>query len=167
MSAGHKDDPNGRGPGATAPPDRSVSGTMPRIRPLTGGGAVVGQPNRPSTLRPALGGRAITGSHAAQPTRAPYEAPVRIVSGAKTIDGRIEAIGETSLVIHGVAGLADGERISARFALPMSQKVVSVPAGVAHRESRPGGHEVVTLAFSIVDEALRKELEGYVKLMHR
>lgn len=129
---------------------------------------MVGQVSRPSTLRPAItGGRAITGSHPAQPATAPYEAPVRIVSGARTFDGRSEAVSQTTIVVLVASGLALGERISARFALPMSQKVVSVPAAVAHLESRPGGHDVVTLAFSIVDEALRKELEGYVKLMHR
>jgi hypothetical protein len=137
---------------------------MPRIRPLTSGGAVVGQVHRPSSSTRSIGGDAPAARVVA---RAPYEAPVRVVSGPRTFDGRIEMVSQSDVVVLLPAGLADGERVSTRFALPMSQKVVSIPTGVAKREARPGGTESVTLAFSIVDEALRKELEGYVKLMQR
>ncbi len=168
MTPGNRDDSDARKPAHSAPPGgRPLISAAPRIRPLTGGGAVAGQAQRPQANSRPVGADQAPLSRPQPPARAPYEAQVRLVSGPRTFDGRIEAISQSDVVVQVAAGLADGERINLRFALPVSQKVVSVPAGVAAREPRSGGQEAVTLAFSIVDEALRKELEGYVKLMRR
>ncbi len=131
------------------------------MRPMSGGGsAIVGAPTRPTTesVDAAAAQRRLN-------RRAPYVAPARVVVGPRHFDGRAENIGEGGLMIHLPEGLRDRESVSARFALPISQQMVSVPATVAWRQPTRPGHELVGLEFALVDETLRREIEKFVAMM--
>jgi hypothetical protein len=150
------------GKGPPPPPGRPpTGGGVPRMRPVTGGGsAIVGAPVRPPT-----GGVDVSAAQRRLNRRAAYVAPARVVVGARHFDGRAENIGEGGMMLNVPEGLRDRESVSARFALPMSQQMVSVPATVAWRKPTRPGHELVGLEFALVDETLRREIEKFVAMM--
>lgn len=147
--------------GGFAPLRPTTGGGVPRVRPMTGGGsAIVGAPTRPTT-----GSVDVNAAQRRLARRAAYVAPARIVVGARHFDGRAENIGEGGMMINVPEGLRDRESVSVRFALPMSQQVVSVPATVAWRKPTRAGHELVGVEFALVDETLRREIEKFVAIM--
>lgn len=138
---------------------------QPRTRPVTGGGGVVAGA-RPVTggsvgARPATGG--VPARRSAR--RAPYVAPVRIIAGARVVDGRVENLSDGGMMLTLAVGLQERESVITRFALPMTHTLVSVPATVVWQlPSRPG-FEVVGLEFALVDETMRREVQRYIELV--
>jgi serine/threonine-protein kinase len=103
--------------------------------------------------------------------RAPYNTPVQLVlagSQNRTIDGRSEDISEGGILFLSHADCPTDQRVSARFALPMEGKVISVEAQARWIRAAPGhalGIRAMGLEFVDLPPAVRSSIAQYVGLM--
>ncbi|MEZ4391394.1 MAG: serine/threonine-protein kinase [Polyangiales bacterium] len=96
--------------------------------------------------------------------RAAYVAPIRLISGSKVIDGRTQDVSEGGLLLTSRLPMPAGERVVARFALPMDGRIVQVAAVVRwSRESH--GLYAIGLKFTDPPETFVAEIKSYVDLM--
>lgn len=95
--------------------------------------------------------------------RATYLSPARLLRGDDTLDGRLQNLSESGLLISLPGGSpAPGESVVIRFALPISGNVVSLAAvAVRLAPCRTGG---VDLGVRFVDppEEAQKEIARFV-----
>lgn len=99
-----------------------------------------------------------------QYVRAPYVTPVRILTAAGSADGRTEDVSEGGLLVVTTAAVQEGERVSVRFPLPRSGRVVTVEATARWTRTRRG-QKAVGVAFAALPDPVREELRAYVGLM--
>lgn len=124
--------------------------------------AALAEPDVPATLLKGMSGAPRVSKRLHQ--RAAYLAPIRLVSGSKVIDGRTEDISEGGLLVISKTPMPAGERIVARFALPMDGRMVQAPAVV--RWSRAGrGRFAIGLKWIDPSDAFVAALKTYVDLM--
>jgi len=103
--------------------------------------------------------------------RAPYNTPLQLVlagSQSRSIDGRSEDISEGGILFLSHADCPTDQRVSARFALPMEGKVISVDAHVRWVRAAPGhahGIRAIGLEFVDLPPAVRASIAQYVGLM--
>lgn len=99
--------------------------------------------------------------------RQPYVAPVHVIlSNGKTLDGRSEDISEGGLLVVVRQPCATGDRAQARFATPMSGRVVTVDVILRWvRDAR--GRSAAGLEFQSLPDPIRGEIAEYVRLMGR
>lgn len=100
--------------------------------------------------------------------RAPYLAPVRIISSSGDIDGRCEDISEGGMLVLSDRACAPDEQVSVRFALPIEGKIVSCAARVQWvrgRPDRPQAPQALGLEFLDLGSNQRASISRYVALM--
>jgi len=97
--------------------------------------------------------------------RAAYVTPVRLrVPGGDSLDGRCEDISEGGLLVLVGGEVAEHAEVLARFALPSSGRMVSLPAET--RWSREvGGKRAVGLRFLEPGEKVAEDVRAYVAHM--
>ncbi|MEZ4394063.1 MAG: serine/threonine-protein kinase [Polyangiales bacterium] len=96
--------------------------------------------------------------------RAAYVAPVRLISGSRIVDGRIEDVSEGGMLLTARLRLTPGELIAVRFALPMDGRLTHVGATVRWcREGR--GRVAIGLKWNDPPEEFVAALRAYIDLM--
>jgi hypothetical protein len=124
-----------------------------------------GAPPPATPTAPPAPGSAPSSSDQRRHPRAAYRTPVRVdIAGVGAIDGRSEDISERGIFVVTRFKIADGAKVTVRFALPIDGKVVS-EAGVVRwsrqaSDARAVGIELVSPSPEIV-----KQIARYVALM--
>lgn len=99
-------------------------------------------------------------------TRAPYSAPVRLVTRGGAVDGRTEDISEGGLLVVVTGECGEGESVTVRFPLPTSGRVVTA-AGVARWIKVQRGRRAVGIAFESLAEDAAAEIRAFADIMSR
>jgi uncharacterized protein (TIGR02266 family) len=101
--------------------------------------------------------------------RAPYNTPVRVVTGRGAVDGRSHDVSEGGILFQAMTACRVGEEVLVRFGLPMDGKVAACTARVCWvrgdenpDDSRP---RVMGLAFVDAPADVRRSIARYVALM--
>ncbi len=96
--------------------------------------------------------------------RASYLTPVRVLrSGGVSVDGSIEEISESGMLLLGPCVLDDEEQVQVRFALPITGQVISLGAVVRWRREARDGRGATGLRFVDLDAGHRKTIAQYVE----
>ncbi len=127
--------------------------------------------------RPASAGMpSIAGAHGAPPplpapatrrrfARAPYVTPTRILrANGTTLDGRSEDISVGGLLVLASQSFGQEERVKVRFALPITGKLLEIPA-IARWVKMARGTGAVGLEFSAIAPEHLAVIENYVVAM--
>ncbi len=134
--------------------------------------ARVAEPPRPAHA----GAPAMAGAQGAPPplpapatrrrfARAPYVTPVRILrANGTTLDGRSEDISVGGLLVLAPQSFGQEERVKVRFALPITGKLLEIPA-IARWVKMARGTGAVGLEFSAIAPEHLAVLENYVAAM--
>lgn len=94
--------------------------------------------------------------------RARYATFIRIVAGEVKLDGRSDTISPSGLSVVVANGLPEGTQATARFALPITDAMVSLPCNVVWESDHRSGARLLGLSFSIVSSEVQHELQQYV-----
>jgi c-di-GMP-binding flagellar brake protein YcgR len=97
--------------------------------------------------------------------RAPYVTPARIFrANGSTLDGRSEDISVGGLLVLAPQAFSNEERVKVRFALPITGKLLEVPA-IARWVKMARGTGAVGLEFSALAPDHLAVIENYVVAM--
>jgi hypothetical protein len=145
--------------------------------------------DRAPDSQPPQTGRPITGTRSARPTtgpvsvrrkshgdsdglqgtdrrsspRARYATFIRIAAGDRKLDGRSDTISPTGVSVIVNDGLPEGTNATARFALPVTDSMVSLPCTVMWELPHRSGGRLVGLSFSLVSFEVEQEIRQYVE----
>ncbi|HEY3255269.1 MAG TPA: serine/threonine-protein kinase [Polyangiaceae bacterium] len=129
----------------------------PRPAPLATSASVVGVPvppplpEQPSTRR--------------RFARAPYVTPIRILcANGSSLEGRSEDISAGGLLVLAPQAFGQEERVSVRFALPITGKLLEVPA-IARWVKKARGTGAIGLEFAALAPDQLAVIENYVTAM--
>jgi len=105
------------------------------------------------------------GTHRRRFARAPYVTPARILrANGMTLDGRSEDISVGGLLVLAPQAFAQEERVNVRFALPITGKLLEVPA-TARWVKMARGTGAVGLQFVALAPDHMTVIENYVTAM--
>ena len=126
----------------------SIAGAAAPVAPV----APAPQPEQPATRR--------------RFARAPYVTPVRIFrDGGATLDGRSEDISAGGLLVLAPQAFGQTEHVKVRFALPITGKLLEVPAIARWEKMARGGAGAVGLEFAALLPDHLAVIENYVVAM--
>ena len=98
--------------------------------------------------------------------RAGYVTPVRIrLPNGLAVDGRTEDVSEGGLLMLTTAEVAADESVLVRFALPMSGRLVSVPAETRWARETRGEARAIGLRFLDPGDKVLEDVRAYVALL--
>ncbi|HEY0464843.1 MAG TPA: serine/threonine-protein kinase [Polyangiaceae bacterium] len=144
--------PSQRGPVPPAP-----AMVPPRPSPTTAGSPLASAP-----VPPPLPEQHATRRRFA---RAPYVTPIRILCGNGTsLEGRSEDISVGGLLVLAPQAFGQEERVSVRFALPITGKLLEVPA-IARWVKKARGTGAIGLEFAALAPDQLAVIENYVTAM--
>jgi serine/threonine protein kinase len=129
-------------------------GSPPPLAPLSSASAVVPPrlPELPSTRR--------------RFARAPYVTPARILrANGGTLEGRSEDISVGGLLVLAPQAFGQEERVTVRFALPITGKLLEVPATARWVKNAARGAGAVGLEFAALAPDHLTVIENYVTAM--
>jgi eukaryotic-like serine/threonine-protein kinase len=153
-----------------------IRAPMPPPMPRSQRGAVLPAPAmvppRPASAgMPSIAGAAVPPPLPPQPAtrrrfaRAPYVTPARIFrANGSTLDGRSEDISVGGLLVLAPQAFAQEERVNVRFALPITGKLLEVPA-IARWVKMARGTGAVGLEFAALAPDHLAVIENYVVAM--
>jgi serine/threonine-protein kinase len=96
--------------------------------------------------------------------RAAYMTPVRIIRGEDTvIDCTCEDISEGGMQLYGASVTNEGEELRARFALPISGKIVEVRSIARWHKDAHDGEGATGIEFAELSGETREEIAKYVQ----
>lgn len=95
--------------------------------------------------------------------RAPYITPIRVLSDGVTLDGHAADISEGGLLVMVPRGAKPAQRVTLRFCLPVSGRVVAIEA--VNRWAKEARFQLaVGFAFENIPEEARAEIHRFVTL---
>ncbi|HEY5372275.1 MAG TPA: PilZ domain-containing protein, partial [Polyangiaceae bacterium] len=98
--------------------------------------------------------------------RAPYVTPARILrANGGTLDGRSEDISVGGLLVLAPQAFGQEERVTVRFALPITGKLLDVPATARWVKNAARGAGAVGLEFAALAPDHLTVIENYVTAM--
>src|SRR5690606_34176918 len=104
------------------------------------------------------------GSSRRQFARAAYMTPVRLIrEGDSMIDCTSEDISEGGLQLYGPRVLAENEQVVARFALPISGRIVEVQSTARWHIDAHDGEGATGLGFNQLADETTQEIARYVQ----
>jgi hypothetical protein len=141
---------------------RAAATTVPEAVDLLRGAA---RPLAAPPGQPAAAGSEPATSTRRNHARAPFVALASLQrAGEASVTSRVEDLSRGGLLVFGKVAYRAGDAVQVRFALPISGRVIAVPAVV--RWSRAARHGIATgLEFGEVPEDASAEIERYVVLM--
>lgn len=133
------------------------------MRSTTGSDASLPRTGSVAVRRSHSSEQAAEGVDRRRAPRARFATFVRISVGARHIDGRSETISTSGLSALVKEDLPENTAATARFSLPVTETMVSLPCRTVHAgESRNGGY-LIGLSFEVSTSEVQNEIRQFVE----